>query len=121
MAVLLVVFSLALGLEGDETAGRDLIRRIDVRTEGVDPLMDRAREGDEPRDPARNRISRECDRRKRRRRYRIERLFRWMKGWRRLFIRYAKLDAVYTGFIRFTLIREALRLHQRAPRRVACG
>ena len=42
------------------------------------------------------------------RRNEIERLFRRLKGYRRIFSRYEKLDALFLGFILFALIFEAL-------------
>ena len=44
-----------------------------------------------------------------RRRNEIERLFRWLKGFRRIFSRFDKLDLVFLGFLHFALIVEALR------------
>jgi transposase len=44
-----------------------------------------------------------------RRRNEIERLFRRLKGFRRIFSRFDKLDVMFTGFILFALITEALR------------
>jgi transposase len=44
-----------------------------------------------------------------RRRNEIERLFRRPKGFRRIFSRFDKLDVMFTNFILFTLIVEALR------------
>ena len=44
-----------------------------------------------------------------RRRNEIERLFRRLKGFRRIFSRFDKLDVMFTGFLLFTLIVEALR------------
>jgi transposase len=44
-----------------------------------------------------------------RRRNEIERLFRRLKGFRRIFSRFDKLDVMFTNFIFFTLIVEALR------------
>ena len=44
-----------------------------------------------------------------RRRNEIERLFRRLKGFRRIFSRFEKLDLVFIGFIYFALIVEALR------------
>lgn len=40
----------------------------------------------------------------------IERLFRRLKGFRRIFSRFEKLDVMFIGFIYFALIVEALRL-----------
>ena len=44
-----------------------------------------------------------------RRRNEIERLFRRLKGFRRIFSRFDKLDLVFIAFIYFALIVEALR------------
>ena len=44
-----------------------------------------------------------------RRRNEIERLFRRLKGFRRIFSRFDKLDVMFTAFIHFALIVEALR------------
>ena len=40
----------------------------------------------------------------------IERLFRRLKGFRRIFSRFEKLDVVFLAFIHFALIVEALRI-----------
>jgi transposase len=39
----------------------------------------------------------------------IERLFRRLKGFRRIFSRFEKLDLLFIGFLNFALIVEALR------------
>ena len=44
-----------------------------------------------------------------RRRNEIERLFRRLKGFRRIFSRFDKLDVVFLAFFYFALIVEALR------------
>ncbi|HEY5176355.1 MAG TPA: hypothetical protein VII95_12405, partial [Terriglobales bacterium] len=44
-----------------------------------------------------------------RRRNEIERLFRRLKGFRRIFSRFDKLDLVFLGFLHFALIVKALR------------
>ena len=44
-----------------------------------------------------------------RKRNEIERLFRRLKGFRRIFSRFEKLDALFLGFLTFALIVEALR------------
>ena len=85
-------------------------------------IMDRAYEGNETRQlalelgftpvvpPKQNRIDPwEYDRHMYRRRNEIERLFRRLKGFRRLFSRFDKLDVMFTAFIHFALIVEALR------------
>ena len=43
------------------------------------------------------------------RRNEIERLFRGLKGFRRIFSRFEKLDLLFLGFISFALILDALR------------
>jgi transposase len=84
--------------------------------------MDRAYEGDETRQLARElgyvpvvpphpnrRVPWEYDRVLYRRRNEIERLFRRLKGYRRIFSRFDKLDVMFAGFILFALIVDALR------------
>jgi transposase len=44
-----------------------------------------------------------------RRRNEIERLFRRLKGFRRVFSRFEKLDVMFTALIHFALIADALR------------
>ena len=50
----------------------------------------------------------EYDRQMYKRRNEIERLFRRLKGFRRIFSRFEKLDALFLGFILFALIFDAL-------------
>ena len=84
--------------------------------------MDRAYQGDETRQlalklgyepvvpPIRTRVEPwEYDREMYRRRNEIERLFRGLKGFRRIFSRFEKLDVVFLGFIVFALIVDGLR------------
>jgi len=84
--------------------------------------MDRACEDDETRQPAsdlgftpvvppkRNRTApREYDREPYRRRNEVERLFRRLKGFRRVFSRFDRLDVMFPGFVVFPLIVDALR------------
>ena len=49
------------------------------------------------------------DRQLYKRRNEVERLFRRLKGFRRIFTRFEKLDVLFLGFIMFALIVEALR------------
>ena len=85
--------------------------------------MDRAYEGDETRQLARDlgfmpvvppKSSRigpwEYDRALYRRRNEIERLFRQLKGYRRIFTRFEKLDVMFLGFLSFALAADALRM-----------
>lgn len=84
--------------------------------------MDRAYEGDETRQlaldlgvipvvpPKPYRITAwEYDRTMYRRRNEIERLFRRLKGFRRIFSRFEKLDVMFLAFIHFALIVESRR------------
>lgn len=50
-----------------------------------------------------------------RRRNEIERLFRRLKSYRRVFCRFDKLDTLFAGFIVFALIIEALRISANTP------
>ena len=90
--------------------------------EGLPLLMDRAYEGNETRQlaldlgmipvvpPKSNRIEpREYDRALYKKRNEIERLFRRLKGFRRIFSRFEKLDVLFLAFLNFALIVEALR------------
>jgi transposase len=52
----------------------------------------------------------EYDREMYKRRNEVERLFRRLKGFRRIFSRFDKLDVVFIGFISFSLIADGLRL-----------
>ena len=45
-----------------------------------------------------------------RKRNEVERLFRRLKGFRRVFSRFDTLDVMYTGFIHFALIVDPLRM-----------
>jgi len=90
--------------------------------------MDRAYEGDEtlalarelgyspvvPPNPNR-RAPWEYDRVLYRRRNEIERLFRRLKAYRRVFSRFDKLDVLFVGFIVLALIVEALRFSVNTP------
>ena len=90
--------------------------------------MDRAYEGDETLELARelgyfpvvppnpNRlVPWEYDRVLYRRRNEIERLFRRLKAYRRVFSRYDKLDVLFVGFIVLALIVDALRFSVNTP------
>ena len=85
-------------------------------------IMDKAYEGNETRQlaldlgfvpvvpPLQSRISAwDYDRAMYRRRNEIERLFRRLKGFRRIFSRFEKLDVMFLGFIHFAMIVEFLR------------
>lgn len=85
--------------------------------------MDRAYEGDETRQlaldlgytpvvpPKSNRLTPwEYDKEMYKRRNEVERLFRRLKGFRRIFSRFEKLDVMFLGFISFALIADGLRM-----------
>ena len=117
-----IVFSLSPGHEHDAPHGRDLLAELGDMPEGLPLLMDRAYEGDETRQlvldlgmipvvpPKSNRLQPwEYDRALYKKRNEIERLFRRLKGFRRIFSRFEKLDVVFLAFLCFALIVEALR------------
>jgi transposase len=117
-----ITFALSPGNAHDPPEGRALLTELGPMPEGLPMLMDRAYEGDETRQlvlslgmipvvpPKSNRIEPwEYDRALYKKRNEIERLFRRLKGFRRIFSRFEKLDVLFLGFLTFTLIIEALR------------
>ena len=117
-----VTFSLSPGQAHDAPEGRKLLRRLGDQRERLPLLMDRAYEGNETRQlaltlgfepvvpPLRTRLDPwEYDREMYKRRNEVERLFRRLKGFRRIFSRFEKLDVIFLGFIVFALIFDALR------------
>jgi transposase len=114
-----VSFSLSPGNAGDAPEGRALLKQTKLAATYV--IMDRAYEGDETRQlvrdldcipvvpPKNNRREPwEYDRQRYKQRNEVERLFRRLKGFRRIFSRFDKLDVVFTFFIYFALITDAL-------------
>ncbi|WP_345774518.1 transposase [Xanthomonas oryzae] len=86
-------------------------------------LMDRAYEGNETRQlaldlgfvpvvpPKSNRVDPwEYDKEMYKRRNEVERLFRRLKGYRRIFTRFEKLDVMFLGFLSFVLVVDGLRM-----------
>ena len=117
-----MTFSLSPGHAHDAPEGRRLLRTMAPPASQVCLIMDRAYEGEETRQlalqlgftpvvpPKQNRISPwKYDQAMYRRRNEIERLFRRLKGFRRIFSRFDKLDVMFMAFIHFALIVEALR------------
>ena len=117
-----ITFALSPGEAHDAPEGRKLLRALGKVQWPIHLLMDRAYEGDETRQlaldlnfipvvpPKSNRVNAwEYDRAMYKRRNQIERLFRRLKGFRRIFSRFEKLDVMFIGFINFSLIVEALR------------
>jgi len=118
-----ITFSLSPGEENDAAHGRDLLKTMDRPAQPIHLIMDRAYEGNETRQlaldlgfipvvpPKSNRVEPwEYNREMYKRRNEIERLFRRLKGFRRIFSRFEKLDVMFTAFIHVALIIEALRL-----------
>ncbi len=96
--------------------------------ESLPLLMDRANEGNETRQlvldlgmvpivpPKSNQLHPwEYDRALYKKRNEIERLFRRLKGFLRIFLRFEKLDVVFLAFLSFALIVEALRIGVNTP------
>ena len=117
-----VTFSLSPGQAHDAPEGRQLLNRLGQQHDNPSLIMDRAYEGNETRQlalalgfipvvpPSASRLDPwEYDREMYKRRNEIERLFRRLKGFRRIFSRSEKLDVIFLGFILFALIVEALR------------
>jgi transposase len=114
-----VSFALSPGNAGDAPAARELLKVTPRSAQYV--IMDRAYEGDETRQlvldlgltpvvpPKSNRIAPwEYDRQLYKKRNELERLFRRLKGFRRIFSRFDKLAVVFMFFIHFALIFNAL-------------
>ena len=117
-----ITFALSPGQASDTIEGRKLLGGIGPLPAPLYLLMDRAYEDNAtlqlaldfkfipvvPPRPQRLNPG-QYDRALYRRRNEIERLFRRLKGFRRIFSRFDKLDLVFLGFLNFALIVEALR------------
>jgi transposase len=117
-----IAFSLTPGQAGDAPAGRALMQTLRHLPKRCRLLMDRAYEGNETRQlaldlgfiPVVPPIPRRVDpwqysKAWYKRRNEIERLFRRLKGFRRIFSRFDKLDVMFMAFLCFALVVEALR------------
>jgi transposase len=117
-----ITFALSPGNAHDAPEGRQLLRSLGAPSAPAYIVMDRAYEGDATRQlalelgfmpvvpPKQNRIEPwEYDREMYKRRNEIERLFRRLKGFRRIFSRFDKLDIMFLAFIQFALIIDGLR------------
>ena len=117
-----ITFALSPGQASDSVEGRELLGGIGPLPEPLYLIMDRAYEDNETRQlalnfgfipvvpPKSNRLEPwQYDRAMYRKRNEIERLFRRLKGFRRIFSRFEKLDVLFLGFLTFALIVEALR------------
>jgi transposase len=117
-----ITFALSPGQASDTIEGRKLLGGIGPLPAPLHRIMDRAYEDNEtlqlaldfgfiPVVPPRpQRLEPwQYDKAMYRRRNEIERLFRRLKGFRRIFSRFDKLDLVFLAFLHFALIVEALR------------
>lgn len=120
-----VAFSLTPGNAGDGPEGRELLEKIKniSHIQFCEVLMDKAYEGDATRErafecnfnpvvpPKSNRVDPwQYDEELYKQRNQVERLFRRIKRFRRVFTRYDKTDIMYTAFITFALIFDLLKL-----------
>ncbi|MFD2377238.1 IS5 family transposase [Ottowia pentelensis] len=118
-----VTFCLSPGQAHDAPEGRRLLSSLGPTSRPVHLLMDRAYEGNETRQlaldlgfipvvpPMKTRIEPwDYDREMYKRRNEVERLFRRLKGYRRIFSRFEKLDLMFLGFISFVLVADGLRM-----------
>jgi transposase len=115
-----IIFSLSGGEKHDAPEGRKLIEQLELK-EPCSLLPDRAYEDDKTRalavekgltpvvPPKKSRLEPwDYDKELYKRRNEVERLFRRIKGFRRVFTRYEKLDVMYLAFLTFALIVDAL-------------
>ena len=116
-----VTFSLSSGQAGDGPQGRKLLATLGCTSREVYLLMDKAYEGDATHKlafdmgyipvvpPKSNRKEPwEYDKILYKQRNQVERLFRRIKRFRRIFTRYDKLDIMFLSFIFFALIIDSL-------------
>jgi len=117
-----LTFSLSGGNAHDAPEGRALLEDWKAAPQGAAMVMDRAYEGDETRQlvldlgmtpvvpPKANRVVKwDYDRTLYKRRNEVERLFRRLKGYRRIFSRFEKLDVMYRAFLNFALIVDMIK------------
>ncbi len=117
-----ITFALSPGQASDAVEGRVLLGGIGPLPAPLHLIMDRAYEDDKTLQlalefgylpvipPRSNRLQPwQYDKAMYRKRNEIERLFRRLKGFRRIFSRFDKLDVVFLAFLNFALIVEALR------------
>ena len=118
-----IAFTLSPGNNHDAPEGRHLLEEMHkpFAVEGVPLGMDRAYEDNETRrlatrlnfvpivPPKKNRLEPwDYDKELYKKRNEVERLFRRLKAYRRIFTRYDKLDIIFMGFILLALIVEAI-------------
>ena len=116
-----ITLALSPGQASDAVEGRKLLGGIGPLPAPLHLIMDRAYEDNETRQlaldfgylpvvpPKCNRLEPwQYDKAMYKKRNEIERLFRRLKGFRRIFSRFEKLDIVFLAFLAFVLIVEAL-------------
>ena len=117
-----VDFILSAGQKHDAPQGRILMETVGRQKTIIPLIMDKAYEDDHTRyiahtlgfypvvPPKKNRINPwDYDKELYKRRSEIERLFRLLCGFRRVFVRYEKLDMMYMGFVKLALIYVAIK------------
>ena len=117
-----ITFALSPGQASDAVEGRQLLAGLGPLPAPLHLIVDKAYEDNETRQlaldfgfipvvpPKSNRLEPwQYDKAMYRKRNEIERLFRRLKGFRRIFSRFEKLDVLFLGFLTFALIIEALR------------
>ena len=117
-----ITFALSPGQASDAVEGRQLLGGIGPLPAPLYLIMDRAYQDNKTLQlalgfgflpvvpPKSNRLRPwQYDQAMYRKRIPIERLFRRLKGFRRIFSRFDKLDVVFLAFLNFALIVEALR------------
>jgi transposase len=120
-----VAFCLSAGNCHDSLEGEMLLEEMERPPEAAYLIMDRAHEGDRTRDkgvelgympvvpPKANRkVPWVYDKELYRKRNEIERFFLRLKRFRRVFTRYDKLDLVFSGFIYFAMVVDAMLCEQ---------
>ena len=122
-ATIAIAFTLSPGQNHDVPEGRYLLEEMQkpFEVDGLPLGMDRAYEDNETRKlavslnfipivpPKKNRLEPwDYDKELYKRRNEVERLFRRLKAYRRIFTRYDKLDIIFMGFILLALIVEAI-------------
>ncbi|HEY1897417.1 MAG TPA: IS5 family transposase [Terracidiphilus sp.] len=117
-----ITFALSPGQASDAVEGRQLLGSIGPLPAPLHLILDKAYEDDETRQlaldfgfipvvpPKSNRLEPwQYDKAMYRKRNEIDWLFRRLKGFRRIFSRFEKLDTLFLGFLTFALIVEAVR------------
>lgn len=120
-----LTFSLSPGNAHDGVEGRKLLSDWADAPHSIPLVMDRAYEGDETRQlaldlgfdpvvpPKSNRLNPwQYNKQIYKRRNEIERLFRRLKGFRRIFSRFEKLDIMFRAFINFVLIIDMISVNK---------